>query len=154
MIKETLYNAAYSVLKKTILLEMAIAKKEYGDKVFNIFHRVIEHYLFIKAKPHDSAVNHWKNEVVSFLAPIARSKYSHTKKYPKADDFIKHVNDSGHEYSATGFEDIYTMFRREKNLPALNHSDFVKISKDFSLFLNHIASKIEHGQLITINDVN
>ena len=150
---DKLYEAAYSILKNSIVLEMAIAKKQYGEKVFNIFHRVIEHYLLIKANPESTAVSHWKNEIVSFLAPIARSKYAHTKKYPKSGDFLLHVKESGHEYNPTGFEDIYMMLKSEKNLPSMSKSDFVKISKEFVIFLHDLSIKIERGQLITILDV-
>lgn len=151
---DSLYEASYKILKNTLVLEMAIAKKEYSDKVFNIFHRVIEHYLLIKAHPDSTAATHWKNEIISFLSPIARSKYKHTKNYPKAKDFIQHVKDSGHEYDATGFNDIYNMMRVEKGIPHTDKAEFHKISVDFDKFLHHIATKIETGKLITIEDVH
>jgi hypothetical protein len=153
MLKDTLYEAAYSVLKSTYLFEMAIGKKNYSDRIFSLLPQVISHYLFIKAKPNASTVNHWRAEIVGILSPLMGMKYSHTKKYPTAKNFLEHINSSGHEFDAEGFTDTYTRYKRLENLPVLDHEQLDHIAQDFSKFMNVVANKIEKGLHITINDV-
>lgn len=65
---------------RDILCFMAIPLSKYKDKAGDQGGNVIEHLAKILMMPNNQAVNHWKNEIVTFITSVTRNDVKGGKK--------------------------------------------------------------------------
>lgn len=151
-IAEALAKALVEVTKNTYLVEMAIAKSDYDNRVFFMLPNVVDHFLLIRCIGGKTS-NHWANEIISFCNPLIFVKYKHTKKHPTASDFLKHLEKSGHDFDAKSLNYRFNSLIHSKGLKTKNEQDFEKIHSELMLFFNKIALHVETGTHMNILDI-
>lgn len=65
---------------RDILCFMAIPLSKYKDKAGDQGGNVIEHLAKILMMPNNQEVNHWKNEIVTFITSVTRNDVKGGKK--------------------------------------------------------------------------
>lgn len=132
---ENLFDYIADRILETSLMEKALDRKGFGNRFEFYYDQIIAHWAVIILLPNNSARNHWKVELLSWLKPLDRQKVKGNQSKEKIlKDTINRI-----ELDDDMFYDIIEDKLDVENVEISNIKSKIKL-KDFINFILDIKN--------------